>query len=1029
MKLIILGAGGANSVSLKSDVPPKCLSRYDDESRILDKTLEIGDRIGCTENVFIGGYRILDVIQAYPELRYHYNPFWENTGSLATLMRAVSELNDDLIIVYSDVVHESSVIERMLREEGDVIVGFDSLWKHRYEGRRESSVENIEIVKRESDGVISITRKHLDSGVQNDEEELGEFTGLLVVRRQGIGRIVPVLEVLSQKDDSRSLISIVSELGADFRVVPVDLSGRWAELDSESDLEQFKFGTKAETLSRLQDTLSLGVVLPQEMITVSQWRDHPDEVLKRLRDSFSKDGKVVVRSSGLAEDSEVSSMAGEFDSVLDVAVGDNESLSDAISKVCSSFEREQGEDFDENQVLVQPMLKDVVCAGVVFTEDLETSAPYYIINYDESGSTDSITSGSGGEHRILVIAKNSKVETSDLRMKALVDSIREIEDRTGYHALDIEFAIKSGSNDEKGDLEVFILQVRPIAAQKDKLRVSAEDVDREILSIQSYIQGDRGSSSTLCGSEVAFGVMPDWNPAEIIGTNPRPLAFSLYREIITDQVWGESRTQCGYRATAPRPGIVSFAGKPYVDCRMSFTSFVPATLEARIADRLVNHAIKNLREYPELHDKVEFGVMPTAYELNFSSILERLQKDGFTGDECDSIEESYRKLTNDIILGRTVCVGEELEKVTGLIPKRERVKSRIAEGLASWRDVVDLLEDCRQQGTLPFSNLARFAFIGMIQLKGLVARGMLTQQRSDQFLASIETVAKDFINDLAGESREELVERYGHLRPGTYDITCPAYHEQFDEYVDLGNRPEKEGKGDFQLSEEESRNISEALLAAGFKCSPRELLSFVKLAIVGREKGKFEFTKNLSLAMDLMINLAAGVGISRNDLSYLSIFDLSKLAGSSFPNDTLEHWHDLIARNKRLHTVSSAIKLPPLIFGESDVKDFYLPSTQPNFITQKVVTAKVKSLSSTAETVTGKICLIENADPGFDWLFSHNIAGLITAYGGANSHMAIRCAEFEIPAAIGCGESLFKRLSRAQKILLDCGAQRIELIS
>ena len=31
--------------------------------------------------------------------------------------------------------------------------------------------------------------------------------------------------------------------------------------------------------------------------------------------------------------------------------------------------------------------------------------------------------------------------------------------------------------------------------------------------------------------------MPDWNPAEIIGIKPKPLALSLYRELITDHIW------------------------------------------------------------------------------------------------------------------------------------------------------------------------------------------------------------------------------------------------------------------------------------------------------------------------------------------------------------------------------------------------------------------------------------------------------------------------------------------------------------
>ena len=55
-----------------------------------------------------------------------------------------------------------------------------------------------------------------------------------------------------------------------------------------------------------------------------------------------------------------------------------------------------------------------------------------------------------------------------------------------------------------------------------------------------------------------------------------------------------------------------------------------------------------------------------------------------------------------------------------------------------------------------------------------------------------------------------------------------------------------------------------------------------------------------------------------------------------------------------------------------------------------------------------------------DYLFSKNIGGLITCYGGANSHMAIRCAELGIPAVIGCGENgLLNILSKNLEIVLN----------
>ena len=63
--------------------------------------------------------------------------------------------------------------------------------------------------------------------------------------------------------------------------------------------------------------------------------------------------------------------------------------------------------------------------------------------------------------------------------------------------------------------------------------------------------------------------------------------------------------------------------------------------------------------------------------------------------------------------------------------------------------------------------------------------------------------------------------------------------------------------------------------------------------------------------------------------------------------------------------------------------------------------------------------MIPQADPGYDWLFGQNIVGLVTMYGGANSHMSIRAAEFGLPAAIGVGEKIYQSLTDARVIELN----------
>ena len=72
--------------------------------------------------------------------------------------------------------------------------------------------------------------------------------------------------------------------------------------------------------------------------------------------------------------------------------------------------------------------------------------------------------------------------------------------------------------------------------------------------------------------------------------------------------------------------------------------------------------------------------------------------------------------------------------------------------------------------------------------------------------------------------------------------------------------------------------------------------------------------------------------------------------------------------------------------------------------------------------------VLVNADPGYDWIFANSIAGLITKYGGMASHMAIRCMEFGIPAAIGCGELIYNYVVSSKRIKLDCSAKKVAIV-
>jgi glutamine kinase len=205
------------------------------------------------------------------------------------------------------------------------------------------------------------------------------------------------------------------------------------------------------------------------------------------------------------------------------------------------------------------------------------------------------------------------------------------------------------------------------------------------------------------------------------------------------------------------------------------------------------------------------------------------------------------------------------------------------------------------------------------------------------------------------------------------------------------------------------------------------LIEFIKAGMEGREYAKFVFTQSLSDALLLIRELGEDHGLSGADCAFLSYDAIRTLYSQSgaVRNTLLAS----VAQGRERHAVTRNIVLPPIITSPDDVFAFHLPSTQPNFITRKTITAPVASVREPPASFAGRILFMPSADPGFDWIFTRGISGFVTQFGGANSHMAIRASELGVPAVIGAGETLFEQWRRARTLCLDCMNQRVVVIA
>jgi hypothetical protein len=206
---------------------------------------------------------------------------------------------------------------------------------------------------------------------------------------------------------------------------------------------------------------------------------------------------------------------------------------------------------------------------------------------------------------------------------------------------------------------------------------------------------------------------------------------------------------------------------------------------------------------------------------------------------------------------------------------------------------------------------------------------------------------------------------------------------------------------------------------------------FARSAIAGREKAKFIFSRNLSDALEILAAWGDSIGLSRDDVSFLAINDCLHWGTHSLLDTPKNYFKEKVADGRKFYDLTRSLKLGYLIRSTSDVYIVPQHRSVPNFVGKTVVEAEIVPLyadSQGMEELCGRVVCIENADPGFDWIFTRRIAGLVTMFGGANSHMAIRCTEYGLPAAIGVGEKLFFEVIKAGRCQLNPGSGTLAVL-
>lgn len=770
--------------------------------------------------------------------------------------------------------------------------------------------------------------------------------------------------------------------------------------------------TKANTLYAMKNLIHKARIEKMYILKVSDFWNDRKKVCKEIMERFGG-CRIVVRSSSTQEDSLRFSNAGHYKSILDVDSASEQEIIDSVEEVIASY-REDMESVVDEQVLIQRQAMNVCVSGVVFTRDLKGNRPYYLVNYDDLGSTDSVTSGRGG--KMLWIAKNTDESTLDNEWRALVDAVKEVENVIEGIPLDIEFAIDSNN-------EVILFQIRPLAAVTHHDTSSMDD--HSFFKLKDAMKAEyEARKDVLTGKPMKLSDMAFWNPSEIIGNNPKPLDYSLYHEIITGRAWNEGIIPIGYRRI-DEDLMYQIGNKPYINLSYSFYALTPSNIPEELALKLMDYYQKRLEEDLSAHDKIEFEIAYTGYDFMLEENSRKMLDYGFTKEERQTVVSCVKKVTEDIINNQKIFIDRDNNSLGVLSTCRTRAE-KVWQGSSNvhelLKEICALLDALKSYGTPQFARQARMAFIARSFIRTLAEAGYYTKEQMDDFMLSISTVSSQFNEDFelyadGRMSRETFNNKYGHLRTGTYDIRSDRYDAMNFRPVPAKNRtPKKKSRANFNYFP-----MEQALKQHGIDIDVRDFTQFLVSAIEQREYFKFEFTKSLSLVLEMIRKIGAITDVRVDDLSWITVDEFRSITAEDTPAQIKKRFEELAAQRKVTYRNNRVVLLPEVVLSGRSLDIVPVYEARPNFITSKKVEGEIVLLEEDADAdITGKIVVVTKADPGYEWIFTKKIKGFITKYGGAASHMAIRCAEFDIPAAIGCGEKIYDYVSKLDYIEMDC---------
>lgn len=254
---IIVAAGVGFAQELMSLIADRPKAMLDVKGKtILERQVEALNECRIKDIVVVRGYQ-KDKINL-PHLRYYDNDRYQDTHNLASLFCAEPALQGRLVVLYGDILFDTSILEKLLKSPADITVVVDHAWYDNYINGLEHPVSHPELVKtlnppRQRDRFLPAEtgNRVLKIGRNIPRSEAhAEFIGMAMFSEKGTEMLKAAYQEARRRYGGRpfheapvfeqaSLGDMIQELiDRDHEVACIDIYKGWMEVDTFEDYRE-----------------------------------------------------------------------------------------------------------------------------------------------------------------------------------------------------------------------------------------------------------------------------------------------------------------------------------------------------------------------------------------------------------------------------------------------------------------------------------------------------------------------------------------------------------------------------------------------------------------------------------------------------------------------------------------------------------------------------------------------------------------------------------------------------------------------